>query len=601
MPGAFRIDRIRHPHHLRFFLDWEKWRLTFEGGRLFKDEFLVKFSKREKDADFKLRKKVSYVPAHAKAAVLDVRNSIYQRMIDITRIGGATSYMESIKGLDKGVDNRGSSMDVFMGKEVLTELCILGRVGVYVDKADLSGTVTLNQTQNVRPYLYFYQAEDIFSWRFDAQNNLTHVLLRDREFTVDESTGLVDGLVERFRLLELVSEGVRVRFFNFSGKIQQPNGFGPKQPPELIERSEDVIILNLREIPFVIGELSHSLMTDIADIQIALLNLASSDISYALKSNWPFFTEQYHPQDANANTRPAGADAKATTAQQASTKEVNVGVAQGRRYPKGVDRPGFINPDSGPLLASMQKQEQLRAEILQILNLSVADLKPIRASAESKKENDSGLEAGLSAIGLTMETMERSIGRIWSQYEAVDEVPTVKYPSTYQIRSEADRRQEAKEIRELLPTIPSKTFQKVAAKDMVRILQGHKIDEATLKKINSEIDNAPVIVTDPKIIKEDHEAGFVSTDTASIARGYDEGESEQARKDHAERLALIREAQTAKEEPTNLADDKLAARGVPDGDPDPQSGVAERAEANNLDTRETTADPTRGEGQGEGQ
>ncbi len=130
---------------------------------------------------------------------------------------GAASYKDAIGGLGRGVDNRGSSMDVFMGKEVLTELAVLGRVGVYVDKADLTGAVTLNDTQNVRPYLYFYQAEDIFSWRFDAQNNLTHVLLRDREFTVNPDIGLVDGLVEKFRLLELVDNGVQVRFFDIAG------------------------------------------------------------------------------------------------------------------------------------------------------------------------------------------------------------------------------------------------------------------------------------------------------------------------------------------------------------------------------------------------
>lgn len=586
MPGAFRIDQLRHPHHLRFFTDWEKWRLTFEGGRLFKDEYLVKFSKREKTDEFNLRKKITYVPAHAKAAVLDVRNSIYQRMIDITRIGGSKSYKEAVKGLDKGVDNKGSSMDVFIGKEVLTELCVMGRIGVYVDKADLGAVSTLDQTRGVRPYLYYYQAEDIYSWRFDEQNNLTHVLLRDRDFTVNDETGLVNGLVEKFRLLELLENGVSVRFFDITAVPGNP-GTGTKVKA-LVERIDEAALLKLSEIPFVIGELSHSLMTDIADIQIALMNMASSDVAYALKSNWPFYTEQYHPQDAQNSTRPAGADGTGATAKQASTKEVNVGVAQGRRYPKGVDRPGFINPDPGPLRASMDKQEQLRHEILQLLNLSVADLKPIRASAESKQQDDSGLEAGLSAIGLTLETMERSIGRIWSEYEASEEDPTVKYPSTYQIRSEADRRQEAKEIRELLPTIPSKTYQKSAAKDMVRILSGHKLDEETLKTINSEIDAAPVVVTDPAIIKEDHEAGFVSTDTASIARGYAPGESEQARKDHAQRLALIQAAQTSGE--------NLAARGNPDGDPDTTSGQKERAEANNVDTNPTTEDPTRGEG-----
>lgn len=591
MPGAFRIDRIRHPHHLRFHLDWTKWRLAFEGGRLFKDEYLVRFSKRETKDDFDKRKKITYVPAHAKSAVLDVRNSIYQRMIDITRMGGAKSYQEAIKGLDKGVDNKGSSMDVFIGKEVLTELCVMGKVGVYIDKPAIEERATLDQTRGIRPYLYYYQAEDIFSWRFDAQNNLTHVLLRDRNFRYDEETNLIDGIEEQFRLLSKTDQGVEVRFFDIAGKVHSPNIEVPGGSVKTLTEVESKrALLNLREIPFVIGDLSHSLMTDIADIQIALLNMSSADVAYSLRSNFPFYVEQYHPQEVMNHTRPAGAVGTAVEAKKAGKKEVNVGSQGARRYPKGVEAPRFINPDADPLRVSMEKQGQLREEISQILNLSVSNLKPIRASAESKQQDDSGLEAGLSAIGLTLETLERGIGRIWAQYEGAQTEPTIKYPSTYQVRSEADRRREAKEIQELIPGIPSKTFQKEAVKDMVHILAGHKLEEDTLKQISDEIDEAPVVVTDPDTIWGDHEAGLVSTETASKARGYADGEAEQAAKDHAERLARIAAAQSAE------SNENMAARGVPDADPNQDSGKEERDEANNTDTNETTADPTRGEG-----
>jgi hypothetical protein len=46
-------------------------------------------------------------------------------------------------------------------------------------------------------------------------------------------------------------------------------------------------------------------MEDIADYQIALMNLESSDINYMLKSNFPFYVEQYDPRAEMNFGRPA--------------------------------------------------------------------------------------------------------------------------------------------------------------------------------------------------------------------------------------------------------------------------------------------------------
>ena len=45
------------------------------------------------------------IPAFARLAINDVRNAIFQRMRDITRRGGTTSYQEAVAGLNLGVDN----------------------------------------------------------------------------------------------------------------------------------------------------------------------------------------------------------------------------------------------------------------------------------------------------------------------------------------------------------------------------------------------------------------------------------------------------------------------------------------------------------------
>ena len=64
------------------------------------------------------------------------------------------------------------------------------------------------------------------------------------------------------------------------------------------------MLIDIPEIPFVLMELDTSLMTDIADYQISLLNLASSDVNYALKSNFPFYVAQFNPVAELPTLRP---------------------------------------------------------------------------------------------------------------------------------------------------------------------------------------------------------------------------------------------------------------------------------------------------------
>ena len=582
MPATITLTKLRHPQHTLMSLEWEKFRLAFEGGIFFKTKYLKKFSTRESNDDFNLRRECTHVPAHAKAAIIDIRNAIFTRMVDITRRDGPESYKNAVVGLNFGVDGKGNTMNSFIGQVIMPELLVLGRVGVYIDKPQiLTNRLTLSEARKFAPYLYHYQAEDIFSWHFDDQNKLDVVLLRDHDFTVDETTGLINGETENFRLLKKVDGGIELTRF---GLTQRGPGLGSVSPITEHTQIEEPILLDLPEIPFVLMELDTSLMTDVADYQISLLNLASSDVNYAIKSNFPFYTEQFHPGSELPNLRPAQlkGDAEAADAKVSRDRQVKTGSQQGRRYPSGLERPQFIHPSAEPLLASMKLQDKLQREIRQLVNLSLANIQPVRASAESKDRDNAGLEGGLANIGLELEFGERNIGRIWWAYEKAGggEV-TIKYPNTYNLRTDVDRREEAKELSSILPTIPSPTFQKQTAKDIVTIMQGHKVSLSELEKMHSEIEKSPVVVTDPDILKQDHEAGFVGTAMASQLRGYPEGQDKVAAKDHAERASRIVQAQTSQ------------ARGAPDLAAE-KSGQKERAEANDPTLKQTTKDRTRG-------
>jgi hypothetical protein len=580
-----RIDQIRHPYYEYWFPNWEKFRLTYEGGKAFVESYLEKFSTRETDDDFLTRKNLSYCPAHAKAAIIDIRNSIFQRMVDITRTGGPDSYRKACLGLEGGVDLNGSTMDSFIGRIVLPELLVMGRVGIFVDKPEIPSPATLRDTKGKRPYLYYYQAEDILSWSYNSQNQLEAVLLRDYEYFVDETTGLVSGETDQYRLIKMTEDGVSIEFYGIRTNEQThlPEQFAVKDP---------VLLPKLKQIPFVIFEISSSLLIDVADYQIALLNLASSDLNYALKSNFPFYVEQFNPQAEQSGLRPPnGQGGDATNAKTAADRRITVGVAQGRRYPIGADAPTFINPSPDPLRASMEKQDRLVAEIRQLVNTAVTNLKPTRASAESKEKDQQGLEAGLSYIGLELEHGERQIASIWNDYEGSKEIVTLKYPDNYSLRADDDRRREARELKELLPTIPSVTFQKAIAKQIARVTVASKIPVEDWEKINKEIDKAPVIVSDPEVVKSDHEAGFVSTETASKLRLYPDGEVEQAKKDHAERAKRILEAQMSVKAPEGMQ-----SRGVDDLSSNSDEGKQEKAASRDNTLQSEVKDRTRGEG-----
>ena len=613
------VHHITHPNYTFMWQDWFKFRLAFGGGRHFVEEYLERFSKREDFAEFYRRKQMTYAPTHAKGAVIDIINSIFERMRDIVRLGGPDSYQKAINGHDKGVDLEGNTMDGYVGRVVLREMAVIGKVGVFVDKFPQVPGASLAQTRRNRPFLYHYKAEDIRSWAKNEYNELESLLLRDYVEKKDPMTGLVTGHTTKFRLLrrtfseQLGRVVVLVQFFDKVGKALE----------------EETAILDLPEIPFVHFGLSESLLTDVADYQIALLNLESSDMSYALKSNFPLYVEQFDPAADLAGgvfTRPprgpnppvesnfvglgnldggailGGAavghgatfpDGGADNAQVAGNHTIEMGSGSGRRYPRGLNEPNFINPAPDPIRVSMEKQDRIKDDIRKLVNLTAQSV--TANSAPQKRADDAGLLAGLAAIGMELEWGEREIARIWSLYEGHDPKDLrIVYPKNYSIMTEEERQAEAERLGKIGPTIPSVTFKKTIAKRQAQIVVGHLVTNEQLEKIINEIEAADVVTTDPDVIAQDFEKGFVSLDTASQARGYAKGEVEKAKKDHAERLARIAAAQSPV--PTDIVD-RPAARGVPDADGDPDSSPKdEKADSRDNTKRGTTEDRTRGEG-----
>lgn len=505
-----------------FYNEWEKWRLTYEGGIDFRNAYLQKFSSRETDSDFQLRKSITYTPAHAKAAINDVKNSIFQRIADVTRKGGSESYQNAMRGLNGGVDRRGSTMNYFIGHNVLPEILTMKKVGIYVDRAKSEAKTLADKMPP--PYLYTYKVEDILNWKYRDDGEpwqFEALLLRDWVSTLDDF-GLPGTVSSRYRLLQLQDNKVKVTLFNEKGR-----------------QDSEVSYLDIPRIPFVAPEITESLLKDTADYQIALLNAESSDLGYILKSNFPFYVEQ---DDNRINSH---LKQDQTTGTSATDKEIEVGATQGRRYSKGMNQPAFIAPPSEPIRASMEKEQQIKDDIRLLVNIALSNVKPKQASAESKMMDERGLESGLSYIGLELEHAERQVAQIWDLYENKGTVATVKYPSRYSLKSDADTIKEAKELNELKFAVPSDTYRKSISKRVADLLLGTNVAIEDLDKIHSEVESAEVLIVDPDTIRMGVENAILSNKLAAVAMGLPENSVKDAAQDHADRAKRIAEAQAS--------------------------------------------------------
>lgn len=580
----------RHPAVLTASNDWLLWRQTYRGGEEYREAYLEKFTSREDQNDFMSRKKMTPVPNYAKAALNDVRNSIFQRMRDIVRRGGSEAYQRAITGLDLGVDRRGSTMDAFFGVKLLTELLQMGRVGVYVDAPVIPDVPTLKDAADARPYLYCYAIEDILNWSAsnpEKPSEFKSVLLRDTVMEFDQTTLLPLATAKRYRLLWIDdSTGlVNLQFYDLERNPIGPDG----QPSGPIE-------LQLTRIPFVMLDIGDSLLKDVSYHQIALLNLGSSDVNYALKANFPFYVEQRDLRAHGNHLKPAAnADGTASTGGQgASDQDVKVGVTHGRAYDKGMNAPEFINPSSEPLKASLELQAKLEADIRKLINLAVTDLSA-RASAESKAKDNEGLEAGLSYIGLVLQSGEQQVAEHWAAYEHRESskrtVATIKYPDQYSLKTDEDRINEADKLSDLMYAVPGRTVKRELAKMIVVSLLSGKVHVDTIAQIEKEIDDAPYTTSDPDIITKAKENGLVGEKTASMALGFSEDEYLTAREDHVARIKRIAETQSA------AGATNPASRGVDDLDDDPaNAGGDEKELSRSTDLRDTTNRRVRGEG-----
>jgi hypothetical protein len=537
---SLHIADLRHPDYKYMSGEWDEWRDTFKGGQDYLDMYLKKFSSRETDSEFATRKECTPIPTFAKAAILDIRNSIFQRLVEVSRSGGSVKYHRAVGGEGAGVDREGSSMDSFMGIDVLTEILVMGSAGIFVDAPNKVPTTMAEGQQS--PYLYYYRREDILNWSLDEQaedGTFKAVLLRDYCIGSYQETrsGIIlpHGRETRKRLIWKGEDGVvRCRFYTLDNEIIYVEGSNANGDVEL----------GIPIVPFVWPTIGESLLADVSSYQKALLNLVSGDVNWALRSNVPFLTIQEEMRTAGSHLKRT-ADSAEPGGQSAQNREEVVGGGKGRFYDVGMDRPDYIAPPTAPLEASMKLQEKLEDDIRKLVNLAVTNKAGSRTeSAEAKKLSSQGLEAGLSFIGTVLEQAEQAVARYWTMYERSTDVPKVSYPSRYILKEDSERLKETKDLLALKDQMPGTKTKKVLTGMALEAMLSGRITVDKMLELRAELEEAGYCTSDLEQVIEAYDQGLCTRETASEALGYNPNKVDEATEEMIERKTELQRPNT---------------------------------------------------------
>jgi len=479
-------------------IDHNLWRDAYLGGRFFINRYLRKVSSKETDDEFTRRSALSFCPTDAADAIDEIKNSIFQRIVDVSRIGGSDLYQQVMLGELNGVDYDFRDMNTFMGELVLLDLLIMGKVGVFVDNftEEQLGSNQLT-ADSKHPFLQVVPRENIKEIKKNTINQLTRIKFNDLVF--ENNSGIVTFHREYIE-----------------------NGSTTATIPQT---------LGINRVPFVLFETSRPMMQNVAEIQVALLNLHSNDLRMAIEGNYHIYYEYG-----------GGREGKEEAPHLKKNRNVQAGISVGRKVIGGA--PGFVSPDPDNLRASMEKIAALEAKIRRQVHLNVAAQNPRRQAADSKEYDDRPLEAGLSAIGQVLERGEKQIAEIFALYTN-SKKPTISYPQRYDLKGDAERREEAKELNEIGSLVPSDSFRRNIHKSIAERIYGHRLSTKELDLIYSQIDSSETTCVTPDVLMRAVELGLVDKTTASNGLGFDGKKVIPiAAKEHAEKLAEMQKAQS---------------------------------------------------------
>lgn len=517
--------------------------------------YLERYSLRESAEMFAYRKKVTPNDPQPAIAYKKLCDAIRSYMPGIKRKGYTNIVSECLAGKREGVDGRGTSMTGFMSNQVLNEVVLMQMVGVFVNRgpapSDLSEEVDARD-----PFFELFSRENIINWTQDeATGEFTDLLLRISVPIIENN--FVTGYKEGYKRYTIVPEGVLIRLFDEKFETSAVNDE----------------IWAIEKIPFCLIDFGSSQVERVLEIQKSLNNLVSSDLLFLYKVNYPLYTEQYDPALDMQNWGGTQVEAafvddsdenKTDTVENATTRhsrilnETDAGVTTGKKYAKGLDRPEFISPPVLHLQASNDKANQFRQAIDKALDVDSLNVRDVRASAESKNADRETLIGGIYNLFMELQRAEKTLLAHFSFYlSASTNNVSVDYPNTFDLRTQKERADSAKDKLEQRDNISSITARRKLTLEAIRDLQPFATEEE-IKVYSDELEEQELLISAKHLIEFVKE-GAIPSELIVTSMGLDKKWGEVAKKEHAEKIAVVAAAQSSGSQKSTLntpADDE---------------------------------------------
>jgi len=501
------------PDYLNCVRTAGKCRLAVSKGQDYVNLYLKQFSERETDNAFMFRKEITPNPPDLRIALNQLLYSIRARMGDVYRESNLAEYIDAANGVNRGVDGRGSTMVSFISNEVLKELLVAGRVGIFVNRDEVPTTLA---EEAPTPYLSIVPTEDILNLSYDKNNQLIGVVLKT--YDVIEEDGF--PIKETYYYDQYRTDGKLLTHTRYNNQGQFMH----------------TVTSDLGVLPFTLLQIEDAPVPNALYLHDALMQLSSTDFIFLFKSNHPIYVEQFSVK-AEMQERQAKRERERD-----GEVEADVGTVTGRRYAENLEAPSFISPKVDHLEASEFKQEKITKQIERMLTIESFDKGYKQASAETKREDKEPLVGNIQKLFDELEKAEKGIAKAWHAYYGVPISFTVEYPTTFDLRTETARLDSAEKKLKLRDDVSSQSFKKIITLEAVRdIIPTASLRE--LREIQEEINTSELNITMSQLVRLIAEDAL-HPEQSLTALGLDAAAAQKVIDYSRERLEFIQSIQT---------------------------------------------------------
>ena len=394
MADTDNITEARHPEYTEKVLQWDKYKLAYLANDEYYTTTVDKFSSKEPEKQYNTRVKRAYNALPCKGYISKLQNMTFRKRFDYKYKASDTEIDQLVQ---TNVDGKGTSLFNFHVGTVLKWLATYGEYYIYTAMPSFEGELTREQQQQagIFPYLVGVHPQNVVAWRYKegSQSEFAQLLMKTTDQKIDKF-----GFTQFDTVFMLYTEDMIYKY---------------DTQGEILEEYTNTI----GKVAFSKISIGESFLSDIVRIAAAAVNLASGNLNFLEKSNFPILGQKGQEK---LETFDAGAGWGVFLGENGELKYVE--------YPTG-------SLDFNA--KTMDKLKELADEAASQKYQSIAT--HVRQSGESQKENFKDVDAALSWINsIISEGLQQAIGYMGDYLSKSNVKLTHNAPITYLNESPSD-------------------------------------------------------------------------------------------------------------------------------------------------------------------